>query len=150
MKNLLLGRSIVGVLKPFIVGIAVLYNRLVLNYSLNFNLKKNSSKTRRVFYVRRENYEIYAISRIGVSKFCESNIVSNERGTTFNTSNNSNDTNPKSAFITYKKPKCENWTLLRERKKLYTIVFELYSNRKMLSKKLTFREISINNYISSA
>ena len=29
------------------------------------------------------------------------NIVSNERGTTFHT-NNSNDTNPKSAFITYK------------------------------------------------
>ena len=65
------------------------------------------------------------------------NIVSNERGTTFHT-NNSNDTNPKSAFITYKKPKCE--IAITREEKSYIDVFDVFPIEE-LSKKLTFREI---------
>lgn len=65
------------------------------------------------------------------------NIVSNERGTTFHT-NNSNDTNPESAFITYKKPICELAITNEEKENID--VFDIFPKQE-LRKKLTFREI---------
>lgn len=68
------------------------------------------------------------------------NIVKNERGTTFHT-NNSNDTNPQSAFITYKKPNNEI-AITHDTIRHYSKenIFEVFPIEE-LNKELTLRDI---------
>ncbi|WP_394885172.1 hypothetical protein, partial [Clostridium butyricum] len=66
------------------------------------------------------------------------NIVKNERGTTFHT-NNDDDTNPQSAFITYKKPIKDNNTF-NFVNKVKKDVFDVFPKEE-LSEPISFREI---------
>lgn len=65
-------------------------------------------------------------------------IVKNERGTTFHT-NNDDDTNPQSAFITYKKPIKENNTV-NFINKVKKDVFEVFPKEELFQP-ISFREI---------
>ncbi len=63
------------------------------------------------------------------------NIIENERGTTFHT-NQLNDTNPVSAFITYRKPENVRTKSTNNSINIFEIFNKIYSNKEM-----TFREI---------
>lgn len=66
------------------------------------------------------------------------NIIENERGTTFHT-NQINDTNPVSAFITYKKPSIDEQVRIREKYNLEDLLSRVVQENNIEGK--TFREV---------